>query len=49
MHFLVVGGLGVEEWRNGGLGAKIEDAMKLRAAGRGVKIISEDVLVGQLG
>jgi hypothetical protein len=41
-QFLVVGGLGVDEWRSGGLGAEIEVAMKLRAKGKSVKIIPED-------
>ena len=47
-HFLVVGGLGVDEWRNGGLGAEIELAMKLRATGKSVKIIPEDSWVAYL-
>jgi len=47
-HFLVVGGLGVDEWRNGGLGAEIELAMRLRATGKSVKIIPEDSWVAYL-
>ena len=47
-QFLVVGGLGVDEWRNGGLGAKIESAMRLRATSRSVKIIPEDSWVAYL-
>ena len=47
-HFLVVGGLGVDEWRSGGLGAEIELAMKLRATGKSVKIIPEDSWVAYL-
>jgi len=47
-QFLVVGGLGVDEWRSGGLGEQIEKAMRLRSAGRPIKIISEDSLVSQL-
>ena len=47
-HFLVVGGLGVDEWRNGGLGAEIESAMRLRATGKSVKIIPEDSWVAHL-
>ena len=47
-HFLVVGGLGVDEWRNGGLGAEIESAMRLRATGKSVKIIPEDSWVAYL-
>lgn len=42
VQFLVVGALGVDEWRSGGLGAKIEKAMRLRATGKPVKIIPED-------
>jgi NAD-dependent DNA ligase len=46
-NFLVVGGLGLDEWRSGGLGVEIEKAMRLRATGRPVKIIPEDALVAQ--
>lgn len=42
IQFLVVGGLGVDEWRTGGLGTEIERAMRLRATGKKVKIIPED-------
>ncbi|MFC1688342.1 NAD-dependent DNA ligase [Pseudomonadota bacterium] len=42
IQFLVVGGLGVDEWRTGGLGTEIEQAMRLRATGKKVKIIPED-------
>ena len=48
LHFLVVGGLGVDEWRSGGLGAEIESAMRLRATGKSVKIIPEDSWVAHL-
>jgi NAD-dependent DNA ligase len=48
VHFLVVGGLGVDEWRDGGLGTKIEAAMRLRATGQSVKIIPEDSWVALL-
>jgi len=41
-QFLVVGSLGVDEWRSGGLGTEIEAAMRLRARGKSVKIIPED-------
>jgi hypothetical protein len=47
-EFLVVGGLGVDEWRSGGLGAEIETAVKLRAAGKPLKIIPEDALATHL-
>ena len=44
LQYLVVGGLGVEEWRSGGLGTDIETALKLRRSGAPVKIIPEDRL-----
>jgi len=47
-QFLVVGSLGVDEWRTGGLGTKIESAMILRAKGKPVKIIPEDSWVALL-
>jgi len=47
-QFLVVGALGVDEWRDGGLGKEIEAAMRLRAQGKPVKIIPEDCWVAQL-
>jgi len=47
-QFLVVGGLGVDEWRSGGLGAEIEKAMRYRASGQAVKIIPEDALAALL-
>jgi len=47
-QFLVVGGLGLDEWRTGGLGKEIESAMKLRAKGKSVKIIPEDSWVEYL-
>jgi len=48
VQFLVVGGLGVDEWRTGGLGSKIEKAMRMRATGDSVKIIPEDSWVALL-
>ena len=47
-QYLVVGGLGLDEWRTGGLGKEIESAMKLRAKGKSVKIIPEDSWVEYL-
>ncbi len=47
-QFLVVGALGVDEWRQGGLGRQIETAMRLRSAGARVKIIPEDSWAAQL-
>ena len=48
IQFLVVGGLGVDEWREGGLGQHIETAMRMRATGKPVKIIPEDTWARQL-
>ena len=48
IHFLVVGSLGVDEWRTGGLGTEIERAMRLRATGKEVKIIPEDSWIALL-
>jgi len=45
---LVVGGLGVDEWRAGGLGADIEKALKLQRDGVSLKIIPEDKWVSLL-
>jgi hypothetical protein len=47
-QFLVVGGMGVDEWRSGGLGAEIEAALKLKGQGVPLKIIPEDAWVSQL-
>jgi len=47
-QFLVVGGLGVDEWRMGGLGRKIETAIELKTQGANLKIIAEDAFVEQL-
>lgn len=46
--YLVVGALGVDEWREGGLGQEIEAAMRLRAQGKPVRIIPEDCWVAHL-
>lgn len=48
LRYLVVGGLGVDEWRSGGLGTEIEKAMRLRAKDKSVKIIPEDSWVAHL-
>lgn len=47
-QYLVVGALGVDEWREGGLGRQIETAMRLRSSGASVKIIPEDNWLAQL-
>ena len=38
-EFLVVGGMGVDAWRTGGLGAEIEEALRLKSQGIELKII----------
>jgi len=48
IQFLVIGALGVDEWRTGGLGVDVEKAMRLRATGKPVKIIPEDSWVNHL-
>jgi NAD-dependent DNA ligase len=48
IQFLVIGALGVDEWRTGGLGTAVEEAMRLRARGKPVKIIPEDSWVNYL-
>jgi hypothetical protein len=48
VQYLVVGALGLDEWREGGLGLQIETAMRMRASGKPVKIIPEDSWVAQL-
>ena len=40
--------MGVDAWRTGGLGAEIEEAMRLKARGIPLTIISEDAWVSQL-
>jgi len=47
-QFLVVGGMGVDEWRSGGLGTEIEAALRLKGQGIPLKIIPEDAWVSQL-
>ena len=47
-EFLVVGGMGVDAWRTGGLGAEIEEALRLKSRGVALKIIPEDTWVTQL-
>ncbi len=46
--YLVIGGLGLDEWRSGGLGSEVELAMRLRARGHPIKIIPEGSLSAQL-
>ncbi|MGH8033732.1 MAG: BRCT domain-containing protein, partial [Lysobacterales bacterium] len=41
VQYLVVGALGVDDWRTGGLGVELETAVRLRAQGKPVRIIPE--------
>jgi hypothetical protein len=47
-EFLVVGGMGVDAWRTGGLGAEIEEALRLKSRGIPLKIIPEDTWISHL-
>jgi NAD-dependent DNA ligase len=47
-EILVVGGLGVDEWRTGRLGAKIEAALQMKKQGVPVQIIAEETWAEQL-
>jgi len=47
-EILVVGGLGVDQWRSGSLGDKIEAALKMKKEGVPVQIIAEEVWAAQL-
>ena len=42
LHYLVVGGLGSNEWKHGSFGTKVETAMKLKRQGAALRIIHED-------
>lgn len=42
LHYLVVGGLGSNEWKHGSFGTKVETAMKLKREGAALRIIHED-------
>lgn len=41
VHFLVIGGIGSEQWAQQSYGTKIEEAVGLRAAGHPIAIVSE--------
>jgi len=49
LNYLVVGGLGSNEWKNGNLGTKIEKAMQYKADGVALLIIHEDAWANSLG
>ena len=40
--------MGVDAWRTGGLGAEIEEALRLKSQGIELKIIPEDSWVSQM-
>lgn len=42
LTYLVVGGLGSQEWKHGSFGTKIEKAIALREAGAPLRIVHED-------
>lgn len=49
LDYLIVGGLGSQEWKHGSFGTKIEKALQLRGTGASVRIVAEDVWAGSLG
>lgn len=48
LSYLVVGGLGSDEWKHGSFGTKIEKALQYRAAGVPLLVVHEDVWAGSL-
>jgi len=48
LSYLVVGGLGSQEWKHGSFGTKIEKAIQYRADGVPLLIVHEDVWAGSL-
>jgi len=42
LNYLIVGGLGSEEWKHGSFGTKIEEAMRCKQKGAPVLIVHED-------
>lgn len=48
VQYLVVGGLGSPEWSGGSFGTKIETAMKLKAQGKEVFVVHEQVWADSL-
>jgi NAD-dependent DNA ligase len=47
-HYLVVGGLGSDQWIASAFGTEIEKAVQLRAAGHDVSVVPEDAWAGAL-
>lgn len=48
LSYLVVGGLGSQEWKHGSFGTKIEKALQYRADGIPLLVVHEDVWAGSL-
>lgn len=42
INYVVVGGLGSNEWKHGSFGTKIDGAMRLKRAGASISIVHED-------
>lgn len=47
-HYVVVGGLGSDEWKHGSFGTKIERAMELKQQGHRLLIVHEDALTAAM-
>ncbi len=45
LNYLVVGGLGSDQWKHGNFGAKVEKAIQYRSDGIPIKIVHEESLV----
>lgn len=43
LHYLIVGGLGSNEWKHGSFGTKVEKAMALKSEGAQLLVVHEDV------
>lgn len=48
LNYLVVGGLGSQEWKHGSFGTKIEKALQYRADGVPLLLVHEDTWAGSL-
>lgn len=48
LRYLVVGGLGSEEWKHGSFGTKLEKAIRYKREGTGILIVHEDSWVASL-
>mgnify|MGYP000140214245 FL=1 len=45
LNYLIVGGLGSDQWKHGNFGAKVEKAIQYRSDGIPIKIVHEESLV----